>query len=201
MNGRLGSPLLALLLGLPLLGLACASSGGRAPLPSEPSLGRSLHARQHLLARHAQGEHSMEVVIEADCEEVRLVGLTPFGTPLFSAVQDAEGIAVESIMGLDLPFPPERVMRDIRLVLFHSTPMEEGVVEIQHGSLRVRERWKEGRLRQRQLLDPADAVAATVNYRSTETPQPFAQHVELAEHHLGYHLSIRSFDVVEGECP
>lgn len=93
---------------------AWLKSGVEVTLPA-PTQIAPFSARQ-LLTAQAQGQtHQLVVMLEADGQRLRLVGLSPLGVRLFSLNYDAQGIKTEQVMALpELP-PAGQVLADIML--------------------------------------------------------------------------------------
>lgn len=179
------------------------------PNRASPGLGIDFFARQSVVARTGDEERSFEIALQSRCGELRVVALTGFGVRLFSAVKDADGLAVETMGGRPLPFAPERVLRDVERTFFHSAPPEATapgqLVErvTSFGGETVVERWRDGQLESREvpLADRPDDPPLEIHYGGAWRPPGIADQVRLSNPAFGYDLEIRNHHVEALPCP
>jgi hypothetical protein len=200
---------------LAVLAIACATPAV-APEPQAlaPSdrLGRSFFLRQRITARiEARSgqdavERHFETALQSRCGELRLVGFTRFGMRLWSAVSRDGEIEVETFGGRPLPFPPERVLRDVERTFFWSPPMapDPKVTRtlVQAGES-VRETWRDGVLAAREFrpLGAPDAQPVVILYSGATGPLDIAPEVALSNPAVGYALAIENHAIEELSCP
>lgn len=105
-----------------------------------------------------------DLVLQKKGRRLVLIGLTRFGAKAFSVVQDGRELSVESALGPATVVPPENVLRDIHRARFLSAgaPIESGEVERRIDGERVRDEWREGVLRSREIIDEDGRV--TLDY-------------------------------------
>ncbi len=155
--------LLALTLGLALV----AACGPRvrpeasAPPPPSGTLHRpsahpiELTIDQEVTAEHASGSERFRAVLEKRGDRLVMVGLGPAGERAFTLVQEGDAVRFESRMPRELPFPPEYILMDVHRTWLAGLPREgaaalpDGEHEATIDGERVRERWQDGRLRER----------------------------------------------------
>ncbi len=98
------------------------------------ALGRSVALEQTVEARTERRSDSMDCVLEVDPEELRLVGLMPFGAVAFAVVLDASGVHVDVPSGGRLPADPRRILADIQLSLWPALTTLEGLDVIERSA-------------------------------------------------------------------
>lgn len=189
--------------------LACAGLSACASAPAlrvDPTAGldRSFFVRQRVLAHFADETRRFETALESRCGELRLVGLTPFGVRLFSAVRRGSRIEVDTLTGGPLPFPPEHVLRDVERTFFRSPAPLTATLErdVQRGGETVHETWDAGHLVQREIrpTDDPDAAPLVIRYSGATPVDGVPERVDLENPAFGYVLAIDNFDAKEIRC-
>jgi hypothetical protein len=190
--------------------LACATTPLAPPEPPTASapLGRDFFLRQRVSVRFATGDGSeerhFETALQSRCGELRLVGMTPFGVRLFSAIRRDGNLEVESLGGRPLPFAPEHVLRDVERTFFESPPIDgSGEQRFDWSGEAVTETWKDGLLEARSLVpgDHGGADPISITYSGPSAAAGIRAHIELSNPRFGYVLAIDNHEVEELECP
>ncbi|MCI0548026.1 MAG: DUF3261 domain-containing protein, partial [Candidatus Rokubacteria bacterium] len=129
------------------------------------------------------------------CDEVTVVGLTPFGTPAFAIHQRGLEVRVESSLPGPWPFSPRHVLLDVHRIYF--LPLAErappdGVHRARRGGETVSERWAAGRLLERSFEsatgDPPGRIV--VRYPGGATRGEAPREVHLANERHGYEIDV-----------
>lgn len=109
----------SLVLGLALLyGCAYLPIGGRAvprcpgDLPA-PSPQDALVARERVRYEHGDTVVHLDVVVQRRGDERVVIGLSPTGAKLFSAVQRGETLEIDALPAVVLAVPPHNVLLDV----------------------------------------------------------------------------------------
>ena len=178
-----------------------------APSPGE-GLGIDFFTRQDVVARVGGDRQGFEIALESCGDTLRVVGLTGFGLRLFSAVRDGGGeVAVETLGGRELPFPPERMLRDIERTFFRSTAPRDGspaTVEraVSFGGEAIRERWHDGRLvaREVDVGEAPEDPPLVIRYTSRLLAPGIPERITLENPLFGYALEIRNHGAEALEC-
>ncbi len=127
----------------------------RAGLLSTQDLPRvAFTLRHHLRFVFGDRSGSVEAVLQKGCDHVTVVGLSPFGTRLFSVRQSGSEVIHEPTQQRAWPFPPHRMLIDIQRIYLYplrDPPPADGAYESFVGETRVVEDWRAGRLRTRVL--------------------------------------------------
>lgn len=111
---------------LPSCGLLVSSpapsSAPPYPLLAPATFGGSYSA-QHLLEGHAQGQDfTLQIQVEIEPDHIVLVGFTPWQTRAFVLRYEGTTVAFENFTNREMPFPPERMLSDLQLVLWPNFP-------------------------------------------------------------------------------
>jgi hypothetical protein len=180
---------------------------GREEAPIE-TLGRDFFVRQKVTARFGDEERRFDAALQSRCGELRLVGLSPFGMRLFTAVRREGRIEVETLADQPLPFSPAHVLRDVERTFFRSgeTPTGDTVRTIVRQSERVLETWRAGVLVSREITesdprDSRDARTIVIRYRGVPGAAAIPPRIDLTNPHFGYVLEIQNFEAEELTCP
>jgi hypothetical protein len=148
---------------LPLLLLACTA--GRAPLDegmgedavalvSTHQIPGHFSIRQQLEYRYGEERGSFEAVVQKLCDEIVVIGFSPFGAPAFTIYQRGLKVRVESRLPGPWPFSPSNILLDVHRTFFlpiPETPLPDGSHATTFGRSLVRERWESGRLIERRI--------------------------------------------------
>ncbi len=190
---------------LPLLLAACTHTARHVPVPSDypqapvaPASSFHDFLRVQTIVATAHGrQYSMQAVLQKIGGTLTLVGLTPFGAKAFVLEQHGSEIRFKPYLMKELPFPPEFVLNDIRRTYFGG--LNEGVLangwhQADHDGERIRERWQDGRLMERQFTrlqgDPPGAIV--IQYGSGLQDERAPETLEIDNGWLGYHLTIHT---------
>jgi hypothetical protein len=201
--------------GLCLLATACAlqhpqleeysveNPGELAPSDEIPG---NFLMRQNLRFAAGDREGSLEVVVQKHCDEILVIGLTSFGSRVFTIRQHGTEVSAESHVSGTWPFSPENVLIDIHRVYFLPTPSPpptDGLREIRRGSELVTERWISASLVERSFRrvsgNPPGRVV--VRYDGRVPPGHPASEIRLDNERYGYQLDITTVARTELTCP
>jgi hypothetical protein len=187
-----------------LLALACAAR----PTPREPGpadgpgelvatqdIAGDFLIRQRLRFRFGDRRGSFEAVVQKHCDELTVVGLTPFGTPAFAIHQRGLEVRAESSLPEPWPFSPRHVLLDVHRIYFlplvESAPAD-GVHRTRRGGEVLVERWVAGRLLKRSFEsvtgDPPGRIV--VSYPGGATRGEAPPVVQLANERHGYEIDV-----------
>ncbi|MEM9071129.1 MAG: DUF3261 domain-containing protein [Myxococcota bacterium] len=111
---------------------------------------------------HARGENSFRAVLQKRGGELLMLGLAPHGGRAFLLTQTDEGVAFESYMPFELPFPAEYILHDVHRTWFLGSNGQQ----LERDGERVAERVENGRVVERtfERLDDAPAGVITIRY-------------------------------------
>jgi hypothetical protein len=166
--------------------LACAGTGpspGAPPAPAQTSaaergalaaqlvpsdsLRPGFTLRQRLRFRTGPGggdrKASFEAVVQVDCEEVLVVGLTPFGTRLFTIRQVGRETEFAWLLDDPWPFQPERILLDVHRSFLYplaDPPLADGRHLRRFGGVSAVETWRDSRLVERSIDEGGSAGPA-----------------------------------------
>ena len=159
---RTAGPVLFMALGLCLtLGCGAAHVDRENTLPSISELGPDFFYRQTIDGRRDGTRFFMNVVVQKEASQLTIVGLTPMGTRAFAISQRENQNELEIQTSTDLPFPADRIVRDLHDALAKTPPgaptlenatRADGTHRFEHRGNRVTETWSSGRLRRRLFL-------------------------------------------------
>ena len=200
---------------IPLLLLACVSDHPSEPaarpdpsgeLVTTDEIPGNFLMRQQIDFRYGEQSGSFEAVVQKHCEELTVIGFTPFGTRAFSIRQRGVEVSVESHLPGSWPFSPRHVLLDIHRSYFvpiSENPPHEGTREIPHGGETILERWSAGRLAERSYHsdrgEPAGRIVVT--YVGGTTARAPARRVRLRNERYGYNLDVTTVYRSELTCP
>ena len=189
---------------LPILLLAC--SAGRAPLDegtgedavalvSTHQIPGHFSIRQQLEYRYGDERGSFEAVVQKLCDEIVVIGFTPFGAPAFTIHQRGLEVRVESHLSGPWPFSPGNILLDVHRTFFLPIPETappDGSHATRHGRSLVRERWESGRLIERRIRpaaedDPGEVVITYMGGAQRGAP---ASEIRLENGIHGYRIDI-----------
>ena len=193
---------------------ACAAPPPRSqpPPPEPPALVSTLEIpgdfvlRQQVAFRTGERSGSFEAVVQKHCDELVVVGLTPFGSRAFSILQRGTEVDVETHAPGAWPFPPEYILLDIHrayLVPLPEVPPSDAVREARYGAERLTERWESGRLQERRFRSAEGGVspAVVIRYVGGETHEHTVREIRIENGEFGYELVVRTLSRVELGCP
>ena len=196
-----------------LASLAVGACAAPPPPPSEaPALVSTVEIpddfllRQHVEFRAGERSGSFEAVVQKRCDELVVIGFTPFGTRAFSIRQRGTEVQAEVHVPGSWPFPPEYILLDIHrayLVPLPEVPPASEHREIRYGGERVTERWEVGRLVERMFsrAGARRAAAVAVRYVGGETHERIVRETWIENGAFGYELRITTLSRVDLRCP
>jgi len=164
---------------LSLAALACSGRGTMPPaqpnLPSPASVQTDFFLRQEILATHQRRSVTYRAALEKRGDVLRLVGLTPYGSPAFMVEQSGDEIRFTAYVDLDLPFDPAHMLVDVHRVLFAGSGvgarLADGVHEFEDATGAVVETWMAGSITSRVFVDTESAAeVARVDFRGALDP-------------------------------
>lgn len=146
---------------LSLAALACACHGTLPPaqptLRSPASVQADFFLRQEILARHKGRSVKYQGALEKRGDVLRLVGLTPYGSPAFMVEQSGDQVRFIAYVELDVPFDPAHMLLDVHRVLFAGSGigarLADGVHEFERPGGNVVETWAAGSITSRVFMD------------------------------------------------
>jgi hypothetical protein len=199
---------------LAVLGLACVSAGppsGPKPEPAESLVPTSEIAgnflmRQQLVYEAGEDRGGFEALVQKRCDELVVVGLTPFGSRAFTLRQRGVDVQVETHVDLEWPFPPRRILLDVHRVFLlpiANPPPADGVTESRWGSEIVTERWASGVLRERRFTraDGRPQEEVVVVYLDGASSEHAPIRVRVENRRFGYTLEATSIERRPLSCP
>lgn len=192
------------------LSAACASPSRKLDERQYPgvlrdvsSLGLDVLWRQRIEAEWGDGERrGFDGVVQKQDRRLTILGLSPLGTPGFSIVLEDGDVRLQARSPERIPFPPRFVVLDVQRVFFPwlagvlADGVRDGVVDGE----RVSERWRGGRLVQREFerMDGEPSGRITIAYRWDLARHDHAwavpPRVELDSAWFGYRLVIETLE-------
>jgi Protein of unknown function (DUF3261) len=164
---------------LSLAALACACRGTMPPaqpiLRSPASIQTDFFLRQEILAKHRGRSVKYQAALEKRGDVLRLVGLTPYGSPAFMVEQSGDQVRFIAYVDLDIPFDPAHMLVDVQRVLFAGSGigsrLVDGVHEFESGDGKVVETWAAGSITSRVFFDSeSTAEIARVEFQGALEP-------------------------------
>ena len=138
--------------------------------------------------------------MQVHCGEVLVIGLAPFGVPLFSIRQHAA--EVEANGPERWPLPPEVILLDVhRIFLYPVTPPSsgDGLYARRVGDVGVVERWSGGRLLERSI-EREGRAPVRIRFDDGIASQFELRPVTLSDEEYGYQLEVSPLDSSQGSC-
>ncbi len=153
------------------------------------SYGKAVAISQRVNVDIASNNFSLIQQVEIDADEIRLVGVTHFGSPFFTLRYQEGGIESTKMEQLPEAFRPELVLRDFQFAFWNVDVLQKayqrnGYLVIEDGLMRVLQKMGE------------DVI--TVTYQKVNR---LNGRVLLMHHKLGYQVIFETLDVqrLEGE--
>lgn len=187
-----------------VVALGCA---GRATIPesplSLPSPARfeaNFFLRQEIVARHKGRSITFKAALEKREDVLRLVGLTPFGTPAFMIEQSGDQVHFTEYVHLDIPFDPMNMLVDVHRVLFEGSGMGarlgDGVHEFERASASIFETWANGTIVSRTFFDTDSTTEfSRIEFKGTRDPTSITSPlVLLSDRTHSYALEIKTVE-------
>jgi len=146
---------------LSVAAVGCAGGAVSAKIqPSLPSPARSqadFFLRQEILARHEGRSVTFQAALEKQDDVLRLVALTPYGSPAFMIEQSGDEVRFNEYVSLDVPFDPMNMLVAVHRVLFEGSGvgarLSDGVHRFESATDSVVETWVDGGVVSRVFLD------------------------------------------------
>lgn len=160
---------------------------------------QSLRVRVEVPGGAGPHEESFEVAVQLQGEELRLVGLAPWGGVAFVLTQRGETLEFDNRLpdGVTLPFPPRFVLQDFsRAFLFDAVvpwgTAGVGTEQAEVAGERVTERWADEALMERRFerLDGEPAGAIVVSYEGGMVAGRPPARVRLHNAWFGYTIEV-----------
>jgi hypothetical protein len=205
---RIGVAVLALLV------VACAGADPSPAPARDPAsmlvptgeISGNFLMRQHLAFEAGDDRGSFEALVQKRCDELIVVGLTPFGSRAFTLRQRGLDVEIETHVEVEWPFPPRRILLDVHRVYFlplANPPPGDGVHESRFGGEIVSERWSAGLLQQRRFRrdDGTPPQEVVVTYDDGASPDHAPIRVRVENHRFGYVLDATSVERRPLSCP
>ncbi len=151
-------------------------------LPDPKSITQALTATQLLSGQYKSQTFSIQFQVEITPGQLVLVALSPWGSPLFSATYNQQGLKTEQL----LPTPglsPEHVLADFILTFWP----EEALAGAVFGQ-GIEWTFK----KQRRVLMQTGKPLIEIEY---ETPDPWVGKIAFSHHLRGYQLNIENLQV------
>ncbi len=147
------------------------------------SYGETVAISQRVNVSIASNTFSLIQQVEIDNDEIRLVGVTHFGSPFFTLRYSAGRVDSTKLEQLPEAFRPELVLRDFQFAFWDVGVLQQAYQEA--GYLVVESELK------RKLQKSGEDVM-TVIYQNTN---PLNGRVELINHGFGYQIVFETLDV------
>jgi hypothetical protein len=162
--------------------------------------------RQHLAFESDDDRGSFEALVQKHCDELIVVGMTPFGSRAFTLRQRGVDVEIQTHVDLEWPFPPIRILLDVHrvyLLPLANPPPGDGVHDSRFGNEIVSERWRDGILEERRFrrddgTPPQEVVVTYEDGASLDHP-PIRVRVE--NRRFGYVLDATSIERRPLSCP
>jgi len=169
-------------------------------LPSPARLEANFFLRQAILARHERRSVMFEAALEKRDDVLRLVGLTPYGSPAFMIEQTGTEVRFINYVQVDLPFDPIHMLSDVHRVLIEGSGMGarlgDGNHNFESAAGSIVETWSDGRIVSRVFIDrDSTTELSRIEFRGARDPgsitSPF---VILRDRTRGYELEIKTVE-------
>ncbi len=162
--------------------------------------------RQQIEFRYGDESGSYEAVVQKYCDELTVIGFTPFGVPAFTIVQRGRQVSVDSHLPGPWPFPPHYVLFDVHRSYFvpsSATPPHNGKVDLRHGREIVQDRWSAGQLVERRFRGAEGDQQGEVIITYGEAPTRGGERgsLSLENQRYGYSLRITTLSRHDLTCP
>jgi hypothetical protein len=175
-------------------------------LASTGEIAGNFSMRQHIAFEAGDERGGFDALVQKHCDELVVVGLTPFGSRAFSLRQRGVEVEVETRVEIAWPFPPERILLDIHrafLLPLPDPPPPDGVRELRWKDEVVTERWAAGLLRERRFrradgMPPEEVVIRYADGISATHP---ARQLRIDNRRFGYQLEVTTVERHELGCP
>jgi len=171
-------------------GLACS-------LRPPEDMGSDLFLRQRVRAEFAENDRSFDAVLQKKGNILRVVFLAPVAGKAFVIEQRGREVEVISDLGLDLPFPPCRILVDIERTFFpylsaDAVPTGDARRTVAETPGRVVEVWKAGILQERLFYAARDSghLEMRITYRFKPSTVAVPARVTIEARNPPYRLTV-----------
>ena len=147
------------------------------------SYGESVAISQRINVDVASNTFSLIQQVEVDSDEIRLVGVTHFGSPFFTLRYHAGKVDATKMEQLPEAFRPELVLRDFQFAFWNVDVLRKAYHKVGYSVV-------EGELIR--VLQKGDKNIMTATYQNTS---PLKGRVQLIHHEFGYQITFETFDV------
>ena len=196
-------------IGVAACGTVLQPPAGRSltlPLISTEEMAGHFLLRQRIDYRFRERAGTFEAVVQKQCNQLLVIGLTPLGTRVFTIRQ--EGLEVSTTMPLGdevWPFPPGFVLLDIQraYLLELAGKRSDGPHELSIAGQPMTETWSGGRLVERSFPDSSTPSRGRVVVRYTPgiAPSRPAGRVNIVNEPYGYELDVVTLSRTQLDCP
>ena len=108
-------------------------------LPPPGSLGQNIRLYQLTTWEYGEQTKRMQFIVEVDDNRIRMAGLTPWGTQMFSVDLGPGGVKYDRLTGIIAKLPPEYMLTDFILTYW---PREQLVDILREGGLELVETYE-----------------------------------------------------------
>jgi hypothetical protein len=162
--------------------------------------------RQHIEYRFGERAGSFEAVVQKQCDELLVIGLTPLGTRAFTIRQEGLEVTTKTPLGSEVwPFPPSFMLVDIQraYLLDLTRSRRDGLHQRSIAGQSLTETWSGGRLVERSFPDSSTPSRGRVVVRYTPGAGPsYPPHrVNLVNEVYGYELDVVTLSRTGLDCP
>jgi hypothetical protein len=147
-----------------VLSVVAAGCAGRTTLPeasqtlaSPARFDGDFFLRQEIVARYVGRSITFKAALEKRADVLRLVGLTPFGSPAFMIEQSGDEVHFKEYVHLGIPFDPVNMLVDVHHILFEGSGigarLGDGIHEFKSAGGSIFETWEDGNIVSRTFFD------------------------------------------------
>jgi hypothetical protein len=169
-------------------------------LPSPARFQDDFFLRQEIVARHEGRSVTFRAALEKQEDVLRLVGLTPYGSPAFMIEQSGDEVRFNEYVRLDVPFDPMNMLVDVHRILFEGSGvgarLGDGVHEFESATGAVVETWADGSIVSRVFLDmDSTTELSRIEFQGARDPASITSPlVILRDRARKYELEIRTVE-------
>jgi hypothetical protein len=169
-------------------------------LPSPARFKGNFFLRQEIVARHKGRSATFEAALEKREDVLKLVGLTPFGSPAFMIEQSGSEVQFKEYVHLGVAFDPIDLLVDVHHVLFEGSGigarLGDGIHEFETATGSIVEAWADGSIVSRVFLDASSRTELSrIEFRGARDPASVTSPlVLLYDRAHNYELEIKTVD-------
>ncbi len=169
------------------------------PLLDPASVPGDFMMRQHIEGAYGDRKVAFEAVVQKQGNTLLVLTLTPYGSRAFAITQTGQDVQIEKFISRELPFDPRFILLDVQRVFMmglRDAPRDDGWHRGRQGGEQIRERWKGGKLFERQYRgrDHDHRGAVLVRYAGGYTPGHRPPPITLNNEPFGYTLQLETSD-------